>query len=313
MDEKILYWVDRISKIEQGHFVPPVCCEIDPSNACPLNCQFCFYKHHLRNNHQHLPLSVYAQLLKSLQYLGTKGITFTGGGEPLMNPDFQAMFDLATEHGFEVGLITNGVLLDRVQNLRKFKFVRVSLDSATRETYHKVKGKDYFDRVVANVKAAVDICETVGLAFVVCEENAHEMRLADDLATALNVSYIQFKPVVFDTGEIFSGFEPPINNKSIRTDRWKAVDSLPCEVAHLVGVVGADSQVYFCCQHRGNRNMAIGSLENESFESIWQRRLAHINRVDPTKCPQCRYMNYARVYQDWKSKGVLLMKHLNFL
>jgi MoaA/NifB/PqqE/SkfB family radical SAM enzyme len=313
MDEKILYWVDRISKIEEGTFVPPVCCEIDPSNACQLNCQFCFYKNHLKGNHQHLPLPIYIQLLNSLEHLGTKGVTFTGGGEPLMNPHFQEMFDLAVQQGFEVGLITNGVFLDRVKGIERFKFIRVSLDAATRETYTKVKGKDYFDRVLANVRMAVGVCETVGLAFVVCEDNKLEMQLADDLAESLDVSYIQFKPVVFENGEIFSGFEPPRNNKSIRTDRWRATDSLPCLVAHLVGVVGADSQVYFCCQHRGNKNMVVGNLEKESFETIWQRRPAFVQRVDPALCPQCRYMNYARVYKDWKSTGVLLMKHLNFL
>jgi MoaA/NifB/PqqE/SkfB family radical SAM enzyme len=313
MDEKILYWIDRMARIENNQFSSPVCCEIDPSNACPLDCKFCFYKEHLKTNKQHLSMSIYVSLLASLQRLGVKGITFTGGGEPLMAPNFQMMFDLAVASGFEVGLITNGVMLDRVLGVENFKFIRVSLDSATKETYQSVKGRDYFSKVIENIQSVVGKCETVGVAFVVCEENKHEVELADQLAISMGVSYIQFKPAVMANGQVFSDFSPPTNNKSIHTDRWKATDNTPCIVAHLVGVVGADSLVYFCCQHRGNPRMAIGSLENETFEDLWLKRLDFIKQVDPTKCPQCRYMNYARVYADWKAKGVLLMKHLNFL
>jgi MoaA/NifB/PqqE/SkfB family radical SAM enzyme len=312
MDEKILYWVDKLVEIEQGRFVGPICCEIDPSNTCPLHCKFCFYKKHLHNNKQNLPLDIYRKLLVSLKSLGTIGITFTGGGEPLANLNFQKMFDLAIDAGFEVGLVTNGVLLDRINGLARFKFIRISLDAATSGTYRKVKGADVFDRVIANIVRARKECETVGLAFVVFEDNRHEMETASKLAEYLRASYIQFKPVVLENGEI-ADFVSPLGSKIIKTNRWRAEDTLACTVAHLVGVVGADCKVYFCCQHRGNPSLSVGDLKEEKFEVLWEKRMGMIEKINPLSCPQCRYMNYSRVYKDWKSKGVLLMKHKNFL
>jgi len=318
IENKIIFYMDEVKNLTKGKFEFPITCEIDPSNSCMLQCNFCLYKSHLKKSNVHLSWSVYVDLIQQLVKGKTKSITFTGGGEPLLNPNFNCMVDLALTSGFEIGLITNGVLLDRVKNLDKFKFIRVSLDAATKETYEKVKGINHFERVIRNVKETLEMNPVVGLSYVVCEENSRELEKAVDLSNELQTAYLQFKPAWIN-GKKFIDFNLPSSHNKlhstdhtiIETDRYIAKNNLPCHIAGLIGIVGADAKVYYCCQMRGTKRYELGDLKTNSFEYLWKRRAS----IKPTikECPQCRYMNYAKAYEKLANKTNVLYNHKNFL
>ena len=44
---------------------------------------------------------------------------FTGGGEPLTHPDAKEIIEYACDCGFSVGLVTNGLLLDKIDEVIK--------------------------------------------------------------------------------------------------------------------------------------------------------------------------------------------------
>lgn len=255
----------------------PITCEIDPSNRCQNNCNFCMYADYRQNNAM-LELGAYEDLLEDLKAMGTKSITFTGGGEPLTNPDFDRMVLLAKDADFKIGLITNGILLDTIATADLFEFVRVSLDAATSETYRKIKGNGYFERVLDNIETF-----QTGISFVVCPDNEHEVDLAKQMYDFGKSKYIQFKPVYGTT------LEREIEG-AINTDRFPVQNSLPCHIAGLVGIVGADGSVWYCCQKRGNKHYLLGNIHEESFADIWADRV-HVEPVT-TQCKTCRYQNY---------------------
>lgn len=312
MERKIYYYLDEMNRMRNGDYVNPVSCEIDPSNRCMLNCEFCMYKDYRKESAVDLELPVYEKLIHELKDIGVKSITFTGGGEPLMNFNFNEMAKMAFNLGFQVGLITNGVLLSTVNDVERFTFVRVSLDAGTSETYHKIKKVDKFNLVLNNIKEVVSKKATVGLSFVICEENEKEIRLAQHLAAGLEAEYIQFKPAWMNGNsyKIFDN-EEEITRKTIVTQRYMAKDNLPCMIAGLVGIVGADSNLYFCCQYRGDERFKLGSLKESSFEELWRKRLDIF--PDVSKCPQCRYMNYAKAYSDLTEEKNLFFDHRYFL
>lgn len=312
MERKIYYYLDEVNRMRNGDYVNPVSCEIDPSNRCMLNCEFCMYKDYRKENAVDLELPVYEKLIHELKEIGVESITFTGGGEPLMNLNFNEMAKMAFDLGFQVGLITNGVLLNTINDIEKFTFIRISLDAGTSETYYKIKKVDRFNLVLNNIKEAVSKKATVGLSFVICEENKKEIRLAQHLAAELEVEYIQFKPawVNGNSYRIFDS-EEEITRKTIVTQRYMAKNNLPCIIAGLVGIVGADSNLYFCCQYRGNEKFKLGSLKKNSFEELWGKRLGIF--PDVSKCPQCRYMNYAKAYSDLIEEKSLFFDHRYFL
>jgi len=311
MDNKIYYYLDQVEKLNKGEFVPPVSCEIDPSNSCNLKCNFCMFGEWRKDHHEHLGLNTYTSLIGELQRMGTKSITFTGGGEPLLNPNFNLMVQLAHSLGFQIGLVTNGVLLNRVENLENFLFIRVSLDAHNREDYKKVKGMDYFDRVLKNIKNGLKRNKIIGLSYVVGPHNNKDLYKAEDLANELGVSYLQIKPsYINDREEIFSDFEYP-DGRVIGTKRYLAEDNVPCTIAALVGIVGANGDVYYCCQGRGVDRLILGNLKDKSFKQLWTERLSL--RPNVSLCPMCRYMNYTKAYKKILEDGDLFFQHRYFL
>lgn len=310
MNNKIYYYIDKVEQLEKGNFVGPITCEIDPSNRCNADCNFCMFSKYRKDSSRDLPWNIYEEVLHDLKNLDTRSITFTGGGEPLMNPRYNQMAGAARAMGFQIGLVTNGILLDKVEDLESYIFIRVSLDSHNAEDYKKVKGCDRFDQVVENIRKAVRDNTTIGISYVVGPDNNKDLCKAEQLACDLGVDYIQIKPAYMN-GKIFTDFDYPDGRPVIGTKRYMAEDNIPCTIAALVGIIGADSNVYYCCQHRGKDFFTLGSLEDSSFTELWKKRLALKPKV--SLCPPCRYMNYTRAYKKMIEDGDLFFQHRYFL
>lgn len=78
-----------------------------------------------------------------------------GGGEPTLNPHYEAAVKYLSAHGYTQRFNTNAVEFSdsTFEALKAGKgFLRVSPDSGTRECYLQVKGADYHDRVWANIQ-----------------------------------------------------------------------------------------------------------------------------------------------------------------
>ena len=312
MDNKIYYYLDQVEKLNRGEFVAPISCEIDPSNACNLKCGFCMFGDWRKDHREHLHMDMYISLIGELQQMGTKSITFTGGGEPLMNPNFNMMVSIAKSLGFQIGLVTNGVLLDRVEHPEDFLFIRVSLDAHNRKDYKKVKGADQFDTVLENITKTLNRNKIIGLSYVVGPYNNKDLQKAEDLANELGVSYLQIKPsYVNENKEIFTDFEYPDGRPIIGTKRYLPEDNVPCTIAGLVAIIGANGDVYFCCQGRGVDRLTLGNLKDKSLKEIWTERLALKPNV--SLCPMCRYMNYTKAYKKILEDGDLFFQHRYFL
>jgi len=298
MDNKIFYYIDEMGRLMDKEYVHPVTVEVDPTNKCNAKCGFCMFTKYRQENLETLDIEIYEEVIQELSEKGTKSVTFTGGGEPTLHPRFNDMCYIALDWGMEIGLVTNGILLDKVSFIKEFTFVRVSLDAHDPETYQKVKGVDQFAKVVDNIKcASYDIGSgTLGISYVINEDNKHGIEGANYLAEDLGADYIQFKPAYIN-GQVFTNFIMPNVDPDIgiNTQRHKAINNMPCDVAHLVGIVGADANVYYCCQHRGKPEFCLGSLKGNSFEHLWRRRMEM--RPDVSKCPSCRYLNYSNAYE----------------
>jgi MoaA/NifB/PqqE/SkfB family radical SAM enzyme len=126
------------------------------------------------------------------------------GGEPLMYPKIVDVLDLLAQHEIAVTMNTNATLLSpkltpHLIELHELN-LKCSIDAATRETYHRVRGKDTFDRVTTNVRdfsAARDGRDNIRviLIFVVMRENLGDVLPYLDYAASLNVHRVEFHPV----------------------------------------------------------------------------------------------------------------------
>lgn len=307
-----MLYADKIEKMLAGETVYPITCEIDPSWRCNLKCFFCTDNGIVSPTSEMLSLETFSKIISELSEIGVKSITFTGGGEPTVSPFFNEMAKLAFEKGFELGLITNGVLLDKITNPEFFKFIRISLDSYNEMSYWEIKGKHYFEKVVKNISALAEKKVTdVGVSYIVCTKNESGVLIGEDLAKTMGVDYIQFKPIIRNEASSAFPFWALSGDKTISTKRYIATDNLPCTIAGLVGVIGADANLYFCCQHRGDLKFCLGNLKEHSFKELWNNRKDIMPEV--SLCKECRYQNYAAGYRKFSNPKYKFLRHHNFL
>lgn len=290
LGSKILAHLKETDSIVSGNLTYPISCEIDTSNYCQNNCEWCIYKDYLKANRCHLDLDLYKEIVNQLKFNGCKSITFTGGGEPTMNPNIKEMIDFAYRKGFKLGLITNGIRLNEIkERLFKFEFVRVSLDAINAFQYALLKHTNYFSIVCKNIEEAASMDLTdIGISMVYSTGGWKLAEQFHSLGQKLGVTYSQVKPVV--------------NDKVEKTNK---------EINGLIGQVAADGKYYYCCVHRGKEDFCVGNLRKNNINELTITRRNFV--PDLTQCSTCRYVNYAEEYKKVQDPKFRMLRHSDHL
>lgn len=316
--EKLCLFTDKLSalsRIDHSSFdeTYPVSVELSLTNRCNLDCIWCSDKDLRERVNVDMDINVIEELFKDLKSGGTKGVVIEGGGEPTIYKDFDVVVDKACDIGLAVGLITNGCVPLKQDVLDRLEWVRVSLDASNAVEQRKLKGKDFFEKILSNIKLFADSEATTGVGYVVTSENLDSideliLRLSD-----MGVSYIQFRPVIdhpqLETDTDLTYLKRYENDSfSIIVDGMsqnviEGNDNLPCVSHSLTSVIAADGGVYIC----GRLNIypwfsTIGNINSESFRNIWlgKKRLKQSNMLLEKSfcrhhCPRCRLTKFNRL------------------
>ncbi len=117
------------------------------TNACNSACRHCLVWR--KRPFEHMPLSKIVEIMGS-RCVTRDTVVGLEGGEFIMHPEAEAIMRWFSENHPKFDLLTNGLLPDRVIELvKKYPPQRlyVSLDG-DRETYHAMRGKDGYDKVI---------------------------------------------------------------------------------------------------------------------------------------------------------------------
>ena len=215
---KVLHHLDRVVEFLKNKNVDPINIEIDPSNACNHSCPFCISGHlHLSKykgteffNRQMMSKEILMNFAKDISQTQTKSISFTGGGEPTMNPHLkEAVQYIKANSNIEMGMFTNGSMLERFDLfetvVKSMTWIRISLDSGKAENYNSLRvtnSKNGFDVVLENIKKLINFKKkyksdiTIGAGFVVSKDNYKEILDFAHLFKDVEVDYCQYKPEV---------------------------------------------------------------------------------------------------------------------
>lgn len=320
---KVLVHSDKIEAILKDQFMPPVSCEIDPSNICNHKCPNCMFTEFKTEKPTKIPRQELMQLIRDLSEMGVKSVTFTGGGEPLTSPHTLGAMELANNMGLEVGLVTNGGLLDNHSCeviLNTCKFVRVSLDAGTADTHKKMHGTNDFDRIVLCLKSLSNnnVFTDIGVAFLVHQDNYNEIVDCARLIKKIGVNYLQVRPIWLKNGmlpyQVIHAAQEHIHiAQKLNTEHFKVYGILhrfdehlyehrgfdKCRATPLLGVVGADCNIWLCCQYRGIKGYSIGNLMDSCFREIWgsEHHKQIIDKINLDQCPPCRYKLFNQIIE----------------
>lgn len=319
--EKLFLYPDKIGRLKEAAETIddsyPISVELSLTNRCNLNCVFCSDKD-LRNRQgvrETLDSDTLFPLFQDLKNGGTKGVVIEGGGEPTIHQEFDRIIEYIDDLGLGIGLITNGIRPLPPSILKRFEWIRVSLDASTPEEYRALKGLDAFEQVMANIHSYAQSCATVGVGYVVTDQSVGELEALVMRLRQLGASYIQFRPVV-DCPELFTQDHDLSYLKSLETHSFAVIidgmvenagtgnGELPCLAHSLTTVISADGAVYIC----GRLNIhdwlkPVGNISEQPFSQIWTGQERHRQAaqvLDPSFCkefcPQCRITKFNQLF-----------------
>jgi MoaA/NifB/PqqE/SkfB family radical SAM enzyme len=142
----------------------PVCLYLETTNRCNLLCTTC------PRTYAELepPADMSWELFTSIvdQVPGVERAVLHGVGEPMLVKNLPRMVRYLKDRGTYVLFNTNGTVLNekngRALIAAGLDELRVSLDAATEKSYVAVRGKNYFKRILRNVRAFRELQEREG-------------------------------------------------------------------------------------------------------------------------------------------------------
>lgn len=332
---KLFRHLDRLDALQRGSVQAPVNVEIDLSNRCSLGCEWCHFAYtHTRGKlkgKQDKPegaipggdlmeLTLAYQIISDLENCGVRSITWTGGGEPTLHPDFDRIISFVH---IDQGIYTNGTCMDkeRAELLKsKMKWVYISLDEPTQEGYKRHKGADKFTQVCMNIIDLVNAPgkATIGVGFLINKDNYLDAHKMIELGNKLGVDYIQFRPTIMFNPEkpcmvdeemgwmdaavqllesLHGTDKMIVDLERFRQYRdWSGHGYPICWWSGIQTVITPNGKVWTCVNKREYPRAELGDLNDEPFTEIWKRR--RIAYVDNDCRLMCRGYPANRILND---------------
>ncbi len=312
---KLMFHPERVAAWRRGEIVPPIYMEISPSGACNHRCVFCGLDF-MGYKPVFLDADLLAARLAELGEYGLKSVMFAGEGEPLLHRRMPELATAARRAGLDVAFTTNGVLLagDKLAPvLEASSWIKVSCNAGTSESYariHRARAGD-FDRVMANLEAAVELRQrrglacTLGLQILLLPEVAGEVEGLARRCRDMGLDYVVVKPYsrhplshVGPMGEVspqqraeLAKILAPLCDERFsvvfRHTAMAKMAEAARPYARCLGLpfwsyLDASGRVWGCSVHLGEEQFLYGSLYEQTFREIWEgpRRRASLDWVE---------------------------------
>jgi tungsten cofactor oxidoreducase radical SAM maturase len=130
---------------------------VEVSSKCNYQCIYCF-RNLMDEPEGLMSRELFYKVLEDSLSAGVEKITFSGWGEPLINPYIREFTMKAKEHGLRILLNTNGYyLIDNVEWMEKYvDELYVSLDSSESDLYSLIRRGGDLSRLLSALEAIND-------------------------------------------------------------------------------------------------------------------------------------------------------------
>lgn len=306
IDGHKLYWhLDRVADWQKNRLIAPIYVEISPVSYCNHRCLFCGLDF-AHDQQSALDTEILMTRIGEMGRLGVKSIMFAGEGEPLLHPKIARIAAHTRSCGIDVSITTNG-MIGNVETwedlLPSLTWIRFSIDAATPETYATVHGisSASFERTLTSLKDAVRVKRernlpvTIGVQFLMIQQNLVDIELALALFSEIGVDYLSFKPysehpqMLNKSGFTYSNaMIESINEKiqafvSARTARTAILFRKAATEAYKDGVqrfksccalpfwgyVSSGGGFYTCSVYLDDERFKVGDIYSETMEAIF--------------------------------------------
>jgi len=295
------------------------------TNLCNLRCQHCYQEDFSKRNDLDWTglKKVSENLLTTIKEWNKTVCIHLTGGEPLLKDELLSLLNVLDRQPIveELGIITNGLLIDRelmgrLSAFPKLKKIKISLDGADAETNDSIRQERTFERVIQNLSLIKEVnrFEFV-LMFTVMKRNFRSLLSFIHLCQDLEVDgFILERFIPLGRGRAF-------RNEVLTKEEWKELlktlfdyfsiekedHSLFPYQAFQINFNGAEPELLgapcvvgrdgLCIMPEGNVfpcrrfPISIGNLLNDSLKTIWENSgiLERLKRKENLKgkCGSC--------------------------
>jgi MoaA/NifB/PqqE/SkfB family radical SAM enzyme len=224
---------------------PPVCLYLEVTNRCNLLCTTCPRTYEELEPPADMSWELFASIVDQVPNLARA--VLHGVGEPMLVANLPRMVRYLKDGGTYVLFNSNGTVLGE-RNGRALidaglDELRVSLDAANRESFKTIRGRDYFGRIIRNVRAFRQLQEREGHArpqvslwLTGLKENVKQLPAFVKVAAEIGVKEVYLQRLVF-FDESAIGKARPDQALFERLTQQEAVYLKQAEdLAHAVGV-----------------------------------------------------------------------------
>jgi len=174
---------------------------ISLTERCNLRCTYCMPEEGIELSKKNSLMSheEVITIAKAFVDMGVRKIRLTGG-EPLIKKNIEKIVRELTAFPINLGITTNGILLDKYMPLfleTGVRDINISLDTLNRQHFNKITRRDYFERVLNNINLYEANGFNVKINNVIVKDlNDHEMLDFIELTKDKNLSirFIEFMP-----------------------------------------------------------------------------------------------------------------------
>jgi|CXWL01.1.fsa_nt_gi MoaA/NifB/PqqE/SkfB family radical SAM enzyme len=268
-------YLQRISGIrDKKVYIGPEIINLEINNTCNLRCKFCWT--HAPGNSAHFdkpnyfPWEKFVGIVRDSVDLQVDQIHLIGSGEPTMHPSFRDMMRHLEHQPFYIKVITNATFpLDYCSDVIKGDHVLINLSAIDRQQYRDLKGKDLFDRVVANIKRLVSLRDSekpgfhIEIAYIVNSENVNQALQMREFASQLGVNSVYYNKMNVHAYNRDIALPEDVSSEISGEDK-----RYPPECSHgwFFFSIKPDEGASICCRiHK----MHLGTPEKWSLKQIW--------------------------------------------
>jgi len=185
---------------------PPVCLYLEVTNRCNLLCTTCPRTYDELEPPADMSWQLFASIVDQVPALARA--VLHGVGEPMLVANLPRMVRYLKDRSVYVLFNTNGTVLGE-RNGRALidaglDELRVSLDASNRESFKAIRGRDYFGRIIRNVRVFRDLQEREGhtrpqvsVWLTGLRENVEELPAFVKIAAEIGVKEVYLQRLVF--------------------------------------------------------------------------------------------------------------------
>ncbi len=185
---------------------PPVCLYLEVTNRCNLLCTTCPRTYEELEPPADMDWVLFTSIVDQVPDLARA--VLHGVGEPMLVANLPRMVKYLKDRGVYVLFNTNGTVLSERNGRALIEAgldeLRVSLDASNRESFKTIRGRDYFGRIIRNVRAFRELQERekhsrpqVSVWLTGLRETVEELPAFVKVAAEIGVKEVYLQRLVF--------------------------------------------------------------------------------------------------------------------